>query len=90
MAGFGSFDEEDTGVADGAANMMARRQLRFSLIVALVLLAAAGMMAAGVRHETPVGMAARHAVLGAAAARAPVAQAALQTMTTIERETAAL
>jgi hypothetical protein len=35
-------------------------------------------------------MAARHAVLGAAAARAPVAQAALQTMTTIERETAAL
>jgi hypothetical protein len=38
------------------------------------------LMAVGVRHETPVGMAARHPLVGAAAARAPVAQAAFKTM----------
>jgi hypothetical protein len=80
MAGFRYFDEEKIGVADSAANVMARRQFGISLIVALALLAAAGVMAAGVRHETPVGMAARHALVGAAAARAPMAQAALKTM----------
>ena len=76
------FDDEnaDAGVADRAVNVMARRQFGISLIVALVLLAAAGLMAVGVRHETPVGMAARHPLVGAAAARAPMAQAAFKTM----------
>jgi hypothetical protein len=74
MADHRYFDKANSG----AANVMARRQFGISLIVAL-LLAAAGMMAAGVRHETPVGMAARHA-LTPATARAPVAQAALETV----------
>jgi Tfp pilus assembly protein PilX len=76
------FDDEnaDADVADRAVNVMARRQFGISLIVALALLAAAGLMAVGVRHETPVGMAARHPLVGAAAARAAVAQAAFKTM----------
>jgi hypothetical protein len=76
MADLRYFDKANSG----AANVMARRQFGISLIVALALLAAAGMKAAGVRHETPVGMAARHALTGAAPARAPVAQASLETM----------
>jgi hypothetical protein len=80
MAAFRYFDEENAGAADSGANVMARRQFGISLVVALALLAAAGMMAAGDRHETPVGMDARHALVGAAAARAPMAQAALKTM----------
>ena len=76
MADLRNCDKENSS----AANVMARRQFGISLIVALALLAAAGIMAAGVRHETPVGMAARHALPGATAARAPVAQAALETM----------
>jgi hypothetical protein len=76
------FDDEnaDAGVADRAVNVMARRQFGISLIVGLALLAAAGLMAVGARHETPVGMVARHPIVGAAAARAPVAQAARATM----------
>ena len=65
---------------DGAVNLMARRQFAISLIVAFALLAAAGLTAAGARHETPAGMVARHHGLGAAPPRAPMAQAALQTM----------
>jgi hypothetical protein len=76
------FDHEraDGESVDRAVHVMARRQFAISLFVAFALLAAAGLTAARARHETHVGMAARRHGLGAAPPRAPMAQAALQTM----------
>jgi len=83
MSGIRYFGGEraERSVADSAVNVMARRQLGISLIVALALSALAGLMAFGVRHETALGVAARHRLVGAAAARTHAAQVARTTMT---------
>jgi hypothetical protein len=71
-------DGADAARTDGAINVMARRQFGISLIVAFALLAAAGLMAAGIGHEKAAGMAARRHNVGTATPRAEMAQAALE------------
>jgi len=74
----GYFDEDafDAGLADGAVQAMARRQLSVSLAVALAMLAAAGLALVGERHTAPVETAARHNIIRAEPPRLEVAQPA--------------
>ncbi|WP_158817660.1 hypothetical protein [Methylocapsa sp. S129] len=74
-------DHVDVALTDGAVNVMARRQFGISLIVAFALLAAAGLIALRIHHETAAGMAARPHNVGAEAPRAEVAPAARKAMT---------
>lgn len=82
MSERGYLDDErtDAGMAESGAYVMARRQFAISLTVAFALLALAALMAIGDRHETAAGMAPRRPVVGTAASRAQVAQAATKTL----------
>jgi hypothetical protein len=74
----GYFDEDafDAGLADGAVQAMARRQLSVSLAVALAMLAAAGLALVGEHRTAPIGMAAQQRIMRAEPPRLEVAQPA--------------
>jgi hypothetical protein len=68
----GAFRDDD--ISDGSAQLMAQRQLAVSLVVALALLAAAGLRMATGPHENSAGMAARPQVMAPATPGKTLAQ----------------
>jgi hypothetical protein len=65
--------DRDDAPLDASVQLMARRQLMISLVVALALLAVAGLKIAAASHEVRPGMAARHTIIRAETPRKALA-----------------